>query len=422
MLNKILAFIRQQNLVESGDRVICAVSGGSDSLALLFALYLLKDNLNIQLAAAHFNHLYRGPEGYRDEDFVREFCERYDIPLTVGRGEVVPGKKGLEAAARDARYAFLRGLPGKIATAHTADDNAETVLMHIVRGTGLKGLGGIAPVNGNVIRPMLTVTQQEVEEFCAEWSLDFLTDSTNPTDKFLRNRLRHHVMPLLKQENPRIAENVSAMALRLRQDEDCLAQMSEPEAMDVEALRGMHPALRSRALEAFLKRSGVREPEASHIAQAESLVFSDKPSAFAEFPGGVTVARNYNALEVRQEVQALPAVELPIPGSVVWGDYRITTSEAGEGLLLYPDGPITARSRVSGDTIRLSGGTKPLKKLFIDRKIPAPQRSRIPVLADGRGVLAVYGFGTNLEREDGEKSPIRVKIEKLPHREEKENA
>ena len=396
MLNKILAFIRQQNLVESGDRVICAVSGGSDSLALLFALYLLKDNLNIQLAAAHFNHLYRGPEGYRDEDFVREFCERYDIPLTVGRGEVVPGKKGLEAAARDARYAFLRGLPGKIATAHTADDNAETVLMHIVRGTGLKGLGGIAPVNGNVIRPMLTVTQQEVEEFCAEWSLDFLTDSTNPTDKFLRNRLR--------------------------QDEDCLAQMSEPEAMDVEALRGMHPALRSRALEAFLKRSGVREPEASHIAQAESLVFSDKPSAFAEFPGGVTVARNYNALEVRQEVQALPAVELPIPGSVVWGDYRITTSEAGEGLLLYPDGPITARSRVSGDTIRLSGGTKPLKKLFIDRKIPAPQRSRIPVLADGRGVLAVYGFGTNLEREDGEKSPIRVKIEKLPHREEKENA
>ena len=167
MLNKLLTFIRQQKLMEPGDRVICALSGGPDSVALTFALYLLKDKLQIRLEAAHFNHLFRGEEGYRDENFVREFCARYDIPLTVGRGEVVAGKKGLEAAARDARYPFLRSLPGKIATAHTADDNAETLLLHLVRGTGLKGLGGIPPVNGNVIRPLLSVTQQEVEDFCA---------------------------------------------------------------------------------------------------------------------------------------------------------------------------------------------------------------------------------------------------------------
>ena len=147
MLNKLLAFIRQQNLIEPGDSVTVAFSGGPDSVALLFALYLLKEKLGIHLSAAHFNHLYRGEEGYRDENHVREFCERFEIPLTVGRGEVIVGKKGLEAAARDARYAFLRGLPGKIATAHTADDNAETVLLHLVRGTGLKGLGGIPPVN-----------------------------------------------------------------------------------------------------------------------------------------------------------------------------------------------------------------------------------------------------------------------------------
>ena len=413
MQNKLLAFIRQQNLMEPGDSISVACSGGPDSVALLFALYLLKDKLGIELSAAHFNHLFRGEEGYRDERHVRAFCRRYEIPLTVGRGEVIPGKKGLEAAARDARYAFLRSLPGKIATAHTADDNAETVLLHLVRGTGLKGLGGIPPVNGNVIRPLLSVTRQEVEDFCTKWSLDFVTDSLNPTDKFLRNRLRHHVMPLLRQENPQFAVNASAMALRLRQDEDCLSQLSDMETMDVERLREMHPALRSRCLEDFLKRSGVREPEASHIAQAESLVFSPKPSAFARFPGGVAIGRNYDRLEVRREEEALPEVELPVPGSVVWGDYRITASLDGEGIPVHPVGPITVRSRISGDAIRLCGGTKSLKKCFIDRKIPAAQRSRIPVLCDEGGILAVEQIGIDQSRQSQGASPIWIQIEKI---------
>ena len=422
MLNKLLTFVRQQNMIQPGDAVTCAISGGADSVALLFALYLLKDKLNIQLSAAHFNHHLRGEESQRDENFVRDFCHRYDIPLTVGEGQIVPGKKGLEAAARDARYAFLRSLPGKIATAHTADDNAETVLMHMVRGTGLKGLGGIAPVNGNVIRPLLTCTRQDVEGFCAEWCLNFITDSSNEGDDFLRNRLRHHVMPLLKQENPRLAENTSAMALRLRQDEDCLSQLAELPEMDVETLRTMHPALRKRALESFLKQSGVREPEASHIAQAESLVFSPKPSAFARFPGGVTIGRNYGLLQVQSRAEALEPMELPVPGSILWGDYRITAAEAGEGITLYPDGPITVRSRLTGDSIRLSGGTKTLKKLFIDRKIPASERDRIPVLADRRGILAVHGFGIHSDTAEGKLPAARILIEKITNTEEKENA
>ena len=331
----------------------------------------------------------------------------------MGRGEVVAGKKGLEAAARDARYPFFRSLPGKIATAHTADDNAETLLLHLVRGTGLKGLGGIPPVNGNVIRPLLSVTQQEVEDFCAEWCLSYIIDSTNPTDKYLRNRIRHHVIPLLKQENPRFAENASAMALRLRQDEDCLSHMAEAETMDVAQLRQMHPALRVRCLESFLKGSGVREPEASHIAQAESLIFSEKPSAFARFPGGITVARNYDRLEVRRETDELPAVELPVPGAVRWGDYRITAALEGEGMSIYPSGPITVRSRQAGDSIRLSGGTKSLKKLFIDRKIPAAQRSRIPVLCDEEGILAVEQIGIDRSRQPQDAPTVRIQIEKI---------
>ena len=215
MQNKLLGFIRQYDLLQPGDRVVCAVSGGADSVALLYALKLLEEKLQISVSAAHFNHRLRGAESDADEQFVRNLCDRLNIPLIVGAGDVVSGKKGLEAAARNARYAFLRTLPGKIATAHTADDNAETVLMHMLRGTGLKGLGGIMPVNGNVIRPLLAATRQDVLIFLEEHHLRYTEDSSNHTDAFLRNRLRHHIIPLLRQENPKFAENISQMALRL---------------------------------------------------------------------------------------------------------------------------------------------------------------------------------------------------------------
>ena len=407
MLNKLLSFLRRYQMVDAGDHVICAVSGGADSVALLFAMYLLKEKLEIRLSAAHFNHRLRGEESDRDEAFVREFCGRYDIPLFVGSGEVKPGKKGLEAAARDARYAFLRQLPGKIATAHTADDNAETVLLHLVRGTGLKGLGGITPVSGNVIRPMLEVTRQDVEDFCEEWSLAYVTDSSNQEDAFLRNRLRHHVMPILKQENPRLAESVSNMALRLRLDEEFIDEScpcSSP--LIVEEVRKLHPAQRSRVLERFLKDCGVREPEAAHIAQAEALVFSEKPSAAARFPGGVTVARNYDRLEALREELPLERIVLPMEGTVDLPGLglRICCRPASEVIntahtvTVCPQGTVVLRAREAGDAIRLPGGTKSLKKLFIDKKIPASQRLRIPVIGDEAGVLAVYGFGVNLDR------------------------
>ena len=417
MLNKLRQFNRNYDLIRPGDRIVCAVSGGADSMALLFGLYLLKEEWRLDLSAAHFNHRLRGAESDRDEAFVREFCKGYGIPLHVGSAQVVPGPKGLEAAARDARYAFLRSLPGKIATAHTADDNAETVLMHLVRGTGLKGLGGIMPANGNVIRPMLSVTRADVEAFLAEYHVDHITDSSNETDDFLRNRLRHQVMPLLKVENPRLAENLSATALRLRQDEQALAALAQTDGPpDVKALRAMLPAVRARALERFLKSSGVREPEAEHIALAERLVFSENPSARVDFPGGITIGRCYDRLEVRTEQRDLAEVPLPLNGCVRAGGYEITCLEASEPLCtagaftVRPNGPITIRARQSGDRIRLSGGTKSLKKLFIDLKIPAAQRDRIPVIADQGGVLAVCGIGADLDRVTRELPGVLIRI------------
>ena len=405
MLNKLTSFIRQCDMVQPGDTVICAVSGGADSVALLFALYLVKEKLGISLEAAHFNHHLRGEESDRDEAFVREFCSRYDIPLHLGGGEVKSGKKGLEAAARDARYAFLRGLSGKIATAHTADDNAETVLLHLIRGTGLKGLGGITPVSGNVIRPMLNITRQEVEDFLEEWCLQHIEDSSNGTDDFLRNRIRHNVMPLLRQENPRIGENLSAMAMRLRSDEEYLSQQADFETLPtVESLKTMHPAVRSRILERFLKNSGVREPEQSHIGAVDALLFSEKPSAKVSLPGGVTIGRNYNTLQKLSAVQIMEPIALSCPGEVEFGNYRVIC-EPAEEIVNTPDiitvasaGGVLLRNRKSGDAIRLSGGTKSLKKLFIDRKIPAAERSNLPVVCDDMGILGVCSIGVNLDR------------------------
>lgn len=416
MLNKVHRLIGRYEMLTPGDTVFCAVSGGADSMSLLWALYLLRDKLHIDLRAAHFNHQLRGAESDRDAQFCRDFCAFHDIPYVEGTAQVMAGPKGLEAAARDARYAFLENLPGKVATAHTADDNAETVLMHLVRGTGLQGLGAIAPVRGNVIRPMLTVTRQEVLAFLQEEHITWVEDSSNETDDFLRNRLRHRVMPILKEENPRLAENLSCMAMELRFDAEALSV--EETLPDVNTLRQMPAALRRRYLRTFLQDCGVKEPERHHTALAEELVFSQNPSARAQFPGGVTVCRSYDRLEKVVNTDAPDAVQILYPGVAELPQWNIRISctladavvDGQDTFTVCPQGALWVRTRQEGDSIRLSGGTKSLKKLFIDRKIPRIQRPRIPVLADDAGVVAVSGIGVNRDR----LSPgIQIHIEKL---------
>lgn len=420
MLNRLVSFIREYDMLSPGDTVVCAVSGGADSMALLWAMYLLQKKLQITVKAAHFNHRLRGAESDRDEAFVRDFCAGYGIELTVGSGHIVSGKKGLESAARNARYAFLESLDGKIATAHTANDNAETVLMHMVRGTGLKGLGAIAPVRANVIRPMLGLTRQQVLAFLQEYNISYVDDSSNDTDAFLRNRLRHHVMPLLEQENPRIAENLSAMALRLREDEALLSR-TQSELPDIQTLRNMPKAQRARLLSDFLQKCGVREPEAQHVALAESLVFSDKPSVQANFPGNIIVCRNYDTLERKQGIETFTPQRLPVPGCVTLEELGIKVSCSlsdehtnGESCFaVSPAGDIWIRPRQTGDKLCLPGGSKSLKKLFIDKKIPAHQRALIPVVTDDIGILGVYKFGADRKRLAKNTSAVQICFEEI---------
>ncbi len=417
MLNKLSCFCRENDLLHPGDKVICAVSGGADSMALLWGMYLLREKLGITLECAHFNHHLRGEESDRDADFVRQFCSDYGIPFHYGESQVVAGEKGLEAAAREARYGFLRSLDGTVATAHTADDNAETVLMHLLRGTGLNGLGGIAPKNGNIIRPLLTVTRAEIMDFIREYSLSFVEDSTNSEDDFLRNRLRHKVMPLMKEENPQFALSASKMALRLRQDEDYIrAAVGETE--DIPVLRALHPAVRAREIAAFLEKNGLKEPGARQIEAVENLIFSEKPSASVRFQNGVMIGRCYDKLQVVEEtVQPLEQI-LSCPGSVIFGEYRITARQAEKAVntkyrfTVSPVGDIRVRCRRAGDEISFAYGTKSLKKLFIDEKIPANQRSFIPVISDDSGLLGVCGYGADMGRgADG--SLVEIEIEHI---------
>ena len=405
MQSKMLSAIRRYEMVQPGDLVLCAVSGGADSMALLWGMWLLKEKLGIRVEAAHFNHRLRGEESDNDAEFVRKFCDFHDIPLHLGSGNVVPGPKGLEAAAREARYAFLRSLNGTIATAHTADDNAETVLLHLIRGSGLRGLGGVTPKSDRLIRPMLDVTRAQVEEFLNENYIRHVEDSSNGSDAFLRNRLRHHVMPLLRAENPSIAAGLSAAAQRIREDAQLLDSLAwELDRTDVTALREAPGPLRRRAIEGLLRENGFPEPSAEHIRQAEAVVFSEKPSARASF-GGVTLRRSYDRLTVEREQIILPTRALPAEGVTALPEIGIAVRTAiadgpGENII-SPAGQMVVRSRRSGDSLTTKGGTKSLKKRFIDRKIPQWERSAVPVIADEQGVLAVMGFGMDENRKSG---------------------
>ncbi len=407
MYNKLCAFIRTYDMIQSGDRIICAVSGGADSMALLWGLYLLKEKLNFTLEAAHFNHQLRGDASDQDAAFVEDFCDRFEIPFHLGQAQVEKGKKGLEAAAREARYRYFHTLGGKIATAHTADDNAETVLLNLLRGTGLKGLGAIAPVGENLIRPMLGVTRQEVLEFLEEYHIPHVEDATNGEDDFLRNRLRHTVMPLLRRENPRLSQNLSAMAQRLRQDAEVLEDLTDRVYTDdVYALRQLEKPLRSRVLERLLKKNGVKEPTARHMELAEALVFSENPSASAAFPGGVTMTRCYGKLKRLEERAPLSERDVQIPGVTPLPELglRLVCRPAEEILqtqdtfTVQPQGRVVVRCRKAGDEMRLPGGTKSLKKAFVDAKIPAANRLSLPVLADAQGILGVYSLGVDQNR------------------------
>ena len=412
-------YLQKFDLLPKGGHVLCALSGGRDSVYLLHRLMEWRSEYGYKLSAAHFNHQLRGAESDRDEEFVRTLCAEEGIPLYVGAADVrsfaAERGMGIEEAARSLRYAFLEQTLGEIggdviATAHHADDLAETMLMNLVRGAGTKGLSGIPPRRGSIVRPILTVTRREIDGYMEHRGLPFVEDSTNVLDDCTRNLLRHHVMPVLQQLNPSFAEHAVEAAMLLRADDDCLQKQAE-------LFLAAHPAEYGIETSALL---ALEEPIATrvirtvwggglsnvHVGQVLELCKGDG-LGYTHIPDGV-VRRDNGRLWTERAVEVPADVALVGEwGECSFGEFRILweTKNCDEEIhnsfntfalkCANMEGTVTVSVRRDGDRIKLAGSnhTKKLKRLFQERKLTQPQRLLTPVIRDGQGVAAVYGFG-----------------------------
>lgn len=422
----VLSWCRGLSLFSEGERVICAVSGGADSMAMLWCLYSAQEELGIRVSAAHFNHCLRADESDRDEAFVAQFCQAHGIPLTVDRADVAvyaaQSGKSLEEAAREKRYAFLQSLScDKIATAHTADDNAETVLLHLMRGSGLRGLCGIPPKRGKIVRPLLCVDRETILSYLKAEKLSWCEDSSNALDAYRRNRLRHHVMPLLKQEDAGISAKLLRQSALLREEDALLDEMAAkllqhpeqaPNLWQIAPIVSAPGALQKRALRLIVRQYLPKDVSMKHIEALRALLRSDCPSAQISLPCGLTARRCYDAIEITgQGTLSLPDTTLNIPGITVLSTLSMQVDCAAVNSFesyanspfqfavkydMMSAGSLFVRSRRSGDVIVLPDGhRKTLKKYLIDRKIPRSERERMVVLTDGSQVLAVAGIGVS---------------------------
>ena len=261
--DEVRRFLKARNIADC--RIHAALSGGADSVALLHALHTLREEFGIDLQAIHIQHQLRGEESLRDENFCRALCETLGVALTVVtcdvQGYAQTHRLSIETAARECRYdAFSSHCDGYVATAHTASDNLETILLRMTRGTGLRGLCGIPPMRGQFLRPLLHVTRAQVEEYVRNQGLSYVDDSTNAQDAYRRNFFRHHVVPRMQECNPCAEETCAAMAEDLRLDEDFLelqaesayAQALQPDG-SLKGLEMLHPAIRRRCIARLLE-------------------------------------------------------------------------------------------------------------------------------------------------------------------------
>ena len=408
-------------LLPAASRVLCAVSGGADSMALLVLLLRRED---LQVCAAHFEHGLRGEESLRDAAFVEAFCRERGVPCLVEHGDVrayaVEQGLGLEEAARELRYAFLERAADAlgcdtIATAHNADDNAETILFHLLRGSGLDGLRGIPRRRGRIVRPLLDTTRAEIEAFLEENGIPHVEDSSNADEAYSRNLLRRRVFPLLRELNPRVSEAMGRTARLLERDSACLdrqaaalaAAARNGEGFELEKLRGEDPALVSRALRTLWPESLSEERTEAALRFLESDEFG-----LLELPGG-TLRRERGKLygSAEAEPPLLPARELPFEGTLAIPEaglvLRCEKSEKKEefnGLFKTCElkcekihGKIVCTGPQEGDRFHPAGRGcgKSLRALFREAGLTRGERARVPVLRDGEGILAVLGFGVD---------------------------
>lgn len=402
----------RSDLIPPGSRVLCALSGGADSMYLLCRL--LESGYDV--CAAHYNHHLR-PTADRDEQFVRRWCADHGIPLTVGSGEVAQyaaaSGLGTEAAARELRYEFLHRAAAEtgcslIATGHHAGDNAETVLMNLIRGCGLNGLTGIPERRGLLVRPMLAVSRAEIEAYLSARGIPHVEDESNRDPRYTRNRIRHQLIPLLEELNPQAVSHIAAAARRLSGDEAELERQAglllvqaevtgEGTFLPVSALSSAPRPIALRVVQALAPGA-----HSVHLDAVLELCIRSSSSARLDLPGG-SVCRVYDQLLFASAPASVPEPVSLQTGVQTWGAWHIVCAPAVCPRKAYVDRTrfylreeaYHIRSRLEGDTIRLgSRPVKSLKKLMIEEKLPRSLRSFVPVLADSANrVAAAGGFG-----------------------------
>lgn len=422
-------------MIKYGDTIVAGVSGGADSMCLLHFLVSVREEYNLNLIVAHINHNLRGEEALRDQTFVENVCISLNVECKVLSANIneISAKTGesSEECGRRIRYEFfdkLSGQNGKIATAHTLSDNAETILFNITRGTGLKGITGIPRARGNIIRPIIDITRQQVEDYCQENNIDYVTDSTNLTNDYSRNKIRNTVVPVLKDINPSFEQSISRLSIIVEEHLRTVTSLSQSLLENAKIKNGYSCKVLStadvtilkQAVIILLQREGCKSYEEKHINLIYDIVLSQFGAV--KLPNDYTVTASQGILRVyKSKIEKNIANSTKIHTNFLKEKNRFVINDkkiqieiiskqkfdeiAKVHNLLVKNAldydiitfDTLVRTRLPKDIFKQQGRgvTKTLKKLFIEEKVPSEIRDTLPVIASRNNILWVWGFGVS---------------------------
>lgn len=425
---KIKEYILKNTLIEKNDTVVVALSGGADSVCLLLLLNELKEDLRFMLKAAHLNHGIRGEEANRDEEFSKRICKELDVEIFTAYRDIptISGGRNTELIARDERYKFLKEVSdkfssGKIAVAHNKNDVAETVVMRLIRGSSVFGLKGIPVKNKNIIRPLLDINREEIENYLSLKGVSYVTDSTNLEDDYTRNKIRHKILPAMKEINEGFLNSVGNTAKRMDRVSDFIKTSAKEcygeikDSVDVEKLSRLHDVLKEYIVTESAYTSGITELSEKNINDITGL-FDSESGKQVDLPGGYVAVRIYSEIKFIKKSNPIDyCKELKIGKNYIKeADYTVEIIESKRGIDAEKLAlPLYARPKRSGDFIEIKGinGRKKIKNLYTDEKLPIDKRERYPlIMSDEKVVFALGRCGKDFLSDEKSKNVYTIKI------------
>ena len=438
MLNRVTATVEKYGLLEKGDSVIVALSGGADSTALLSVLTSLKEKYNLSVYAAHINHNIRGEEAKRDENFCKILCKKFNTELFVKSVDVPTLAKqqkiSEELCGRNVRYAFFEELSqklgAKVATAHTASDNAETLIFNIARGTSVAGLSAIPPKRGNIIRPLIEFSREDIESYCETQRLEYVTDSTNLADDYTRNYIRHNIMPCLKKLNPSFERTALGLSESARESADFIKKCSENAlndckcdfGYDCKKLLKLDKAVLKEILFILLKNNNYSSyPERKTILLLCEII---KNGGSVELSKQCTAVSKQGILRFVCSENSADFKEIPLKNNMTFSydgkTYTVSkiadksTNRNNLVAAKWLNENAVFRTRRAGDRFTYPDRTvtKPLRKVFNEQKIPSEIRDRLLLLAVSDTVLWCERLGVSLQGKADDTENLLIKMNK----------